>query len=159
MTVKPPPLPLSKSERNGRLLFFGALTLAVLLLVFWPGKSTPGSFCVFQAATGLPCGLCGGTRALRATFHGDFSTALYFNPAALIIAAGAGGIALVLLAEALLARVILPPLKGRYRIAVLALLLAMLVPWTAWHAYSALTTPKPELIVPGHPFVRFLKGD
>jgi hypothetical protein len=135
------------------------LTLAVLLLVFWPGKSTPGSFCVFQAATGLPCGLCGGTRALRATLQGDFPKALYLNPAALIIAAAAGGISLVLLAEALLARVILPPLKGRLRIALLALVLATLVPWTAWHAYSALITPKPELIIPGHPLIRYLKGD
>lgn len=159
MNVAPPPLPLGSSQRTGRFLFFGALGLAVTLLVLWPTKSPTVSFCAFQAVTGFPCGLCGGTRAVRATLRGDLASALYFNPAAVVIAAAVGGISLGLLLEAVIGRKLFPTLNRRVRIYMLVVLFVSLVPWTIWHAYTSFVTPKPELLVPDHPVLRMLGRD
>ena len=39
--------------------------------------------CAFKGATGLPCALCGGSRATQAALRGDFARACYLNMAAL----------------------------------------------------------------------------
>ena len=71
---------------------------------FLPIAPVPGfpnlSVCVFRSATGLPCPLCGGTRAAQAVLRGDFSRALYLNPAALPAVVAIAAIVLVLVWEA-----------------------------------------------------------
>jgi hypothetical protein len=57
--------------------------------------------CVFRSATGLPCPLCGGTRATHALLRGDLSRAVYLNMAALPGVAALMAIAFVLAYEAL----------------------------------------------------------
>jgi hypothetical protein len=44
--------------------------------------------CLFRAWSGLPCPLCGGTRALVLAAHGDWLGSLQMNPAAAMLAAG-----------------------------------------------------------------------
>jgi hypothetical protein len=46
----------------------------------WPALHPP--LCPFLALTGIPCPLCGTTRAWDATLHGDLTTALRFHPLA-----------------------------------------------------------------------------
>ena len=57
------------------LLFFGAL-----LLTLW----LPLKPCLLYQTTGLPCFLCGGTRASLALVSGDWMGALRWNPLAVI---------------------------------------------------------------------------
>ncbi len=48
----------------------------------------PAPECVFRKITGLPCPLCGSTRAFRALAHGDWGTALWISPLACLLALG-----------------------------------------------------------------------
>lgn len=60
----------------------------------WPVLPVhPPLTCPLRATTGLPCPLCGLTRAVTAAVHGDLVASLRYNP---------GGIVLVVLAVALL---------------------------------------------------------
>ena len=70
----------------GALMLGGA---AVLPMV--PGQ--PGLPCLLRSLTGMPCPLCGMTRSVTATVHGQLAEAVTMNPA---------GVAIVLLAVALL---------------------------------------------------------
>ena len=61
-----------------------ALLAGVALLPF--GSRSPlvsVQTCAFKGATGLPCALCGGSRATQAALRGDFARACYLNMAAL----------------------------------------------------------------------------
>lgn len=60
----------------------GAIVLLSLLL-----DSTPNYFplCIFHTVTGLPCPSCGMTRAFISLGHWDIRSALFFNPASILI--------------------------------------------------------------------------
>lgn len=154
---KPPPLPIGKSERTGRLLFFVCLAGLVAWLIFWPlPKAVPSpAFCAFHSMTGLPCAFCGGTRAVRSMVAGDFERAFYLNPMAVAVVIVGGPILLLLVAEALRGRRFLPPFNNTIRVALLSLAAIILLPWTYWHARTALKTPKTELVNFEHPVVKF----
>ncbi len=47
----------------------------------------PGLPCPFRTITGLPCPLCGMTRAVSAALHGDVIASLRFQPAGLMLLA------------------------------------------------------------------------
>lgn len=65
------------------------------IAVAWPRLPVHPPFaCPLRSITGIPCPLCGMTRAVVAAVHGHFLDSLRFNPA---------GILVVLLAIALLA--------------------------------------------------------
>jgi hypothetical protein len=91
--------PLRPDQRRFRALLAsiiaGVLGGAALLPVPAPGFSGP-PVCVFKGISGLPCALCGGTRATQALLHGDLCRALYLNMAALPLV-------IVLVAAAMLA--------------------------------------------------------
>lgn len=98
----------------------------------------------FHNTIGLPCLLCGGTRAMHFILHGEFQQALYYNwlafPALLVAAI----LALVMCLEVARQRVLLPIIRfNTSRVVVLVLVLASL--W-AQHVYDALSSPKPELL-------------
>ncbi len=158
-SLKPPPLPIGKSERTGRLLFFGCLTGLVAWLIFWPQVFPSPSFCAFHSMTGLPCAFCGGTRAVRSLVAGDWEHALYLNPLAVAVVLVGGPILLVLLAEALRGKRFLPPFNNTTRVVLLTLGAIILLPWTYWHASTALKTPKAELVNFEHPVVKFILRD
>ncbi len=101
--------------------------------------------CGFHALTGLPCALCGGTRAALALMRGDWSAAAYLNPLAFAVVPVAFLLAATFLIEALRGRSLHDwsvPIPRRIVAAALAACLAL---WLA-HITLALKTPKPELV-------------
>ncbi len=77
---------LSPPERQWR----SALTLAwPLALVGAPAVLSLGDLplCGFQHVTGLPCPLCGGTRACAALADGNFLAAWQLNPGLMVLLA------------------------------------------------------------------------
>ena len=50
----------------------------------WLAMALPWPHCLFLATTGLPCVTCGATRSAIAFLHGDFSSALRWNPLAFV---------------------------------------------------------------------------
>jgi hypothetical protein len=49
----------------------------------------PPLVCPLRAATGIPCPLCGMTRACVAAAHGHLATSLAFNPAGVLVVVAA----------------------------------------------------------------------
>ncbi len=76
--------------RELRLVGAGLLGMAAV----WPAMPVhPPLTCPLRATTGIPCPLCGMTRAVVAAVHGDVVASVAYNP---------GGVLVVLLAAALL---------------------------------------------------------
>jgi len=138
---------LPRAARGLRLI--GALSLVSLLfLAAHPALRHHVSPlpCGFHAITGLPCLFCGGTRALNALIHRDFSSAWYLNPLAFPTAALAALALAVWLTEAATGIQIAswsPRLQSAARW--LPILLVPAAAWWGLHIYLALATPKPEL--------------
>jgi Protein of unknown function (DUF2752) len=66
-------------------LIWLAVSAAVLAGgVGWLALSLPWPRCPFFAVTGLPCVTCGATRGTIAFVHGDFLSALKWNPLAFV---------------------------------------------------------------------------
>ncbi|WP_067780733.1 DUF2752 domain-containing protein [Actinomyces vulturis] len=75
----------SMYDRFWSILPIGVLAIAIARV----SVSVPqGPGCSFHYATGLWCPGCGGTRALHAMCHGQWSEAWGYNPAAFIIVPG-----------------------------------------------------------------------
>lgn len=127
-----------------------ALLLAVLSLAFLHSErrfSLSMFPCAFHSISGLPCLFCGGTRAVSAILGGNPQAAVYLNVLAFPVLALAGLVVCVFLIEAAAGRLIGPWEKMFRKLNRLAPLL--LLPAVAWwwiHIYSALKTPKPELV-------------
>ena len=54
----------------------------------WLALDLPWPRCLFLAVTGFPCVTCGATRSAIAFLHGDFSSALRWNPLAFVALCG-----------------------------------------------------------------------
>ncbi|GAB4179919.1 MAG: hypothetical protein Fur0032_20730 [Terrimicrobiaceae bacterium] len=159
---KPPPLPdahkLTRAARFSRAMF---LLAGLAFAVLWIGKPLGGIFsggtCGFHAMTGLPCGLCGATRATRAMLSGDWARAWELNALAFPVLGVVAFAALVLAGEAMFGRRLLPvwPVKLRV-VAVLAACVSLLV-WTTFQIRTALRETNRELVNFEHPLVKFLE--
>jgi hypothetical protein len=128
---------------------------------FLPLAPAPGflnlSVCVFKGTTGLPCPLCGGTRAAQALLRGDFPRAIYLNAAALPAVVAITAIILVFFWEAFSGRSAnWNLLLARLRLN-LPLLAALLGLYWFLHLVGALESPKPELVDLGNPFARAIQ--
>jgi|GEM_PF-318290 len=137
---------MNRSERSLRLL------LAVLPWGFYALLLTPGPWQSFLFAparfkqwVGLPCPLCGGTRATVALIGGDWVHSLYLNPLALLVLVGSVMWTAGCLWEALRGRELLPGWDRLVARAGRWLLAAILVFWV-YHAASAWLLPKEELL-------------
>lgn len=133
----------------------------VLALLAWlpmnSSISLPGSSCLFHSATGLPCALCGGTRATKAILHGDFQRALHLNAAAFPFIA-AMVVAIVILGwECLRGRAMTHwgNLARRYRL-IFPITLILLVIWWIPQMVGALSGRQSELIDLRNPIARAL---
>jgi Protein of unknown function (DUF2752) len=109
---------------NTRDARVGAATMLGLAVV-WPRLPVhPPLACPLRTITGIPCPLCGMTRAVVAAMHGHLLDSLRFNPA---------GILVVLVAIALLAGARLDRFPDRVRVHVspwfLAGFVALLWAW------------------------------
>ncbi|GIU90755.1 MAG: hypothetical protein KatS3mg010_1854 [Acidimicrobiia bacterium] len=90
----------------------------LLAAAAWPSLPVhPPAVCPLRSTTGLPCPLCGMTRAVVAAVRGDLAGSLRFNPA---------GILVVLLA---LAIVVLGPHLRRLRPPIPAIAAALTLLW------------------------------
>ena len=97
-------LPLERQWRAGVSLF---VPLAVGMAPALAALDLP--LCAFKHLTGVPCPLCGGTRACAALAQGDVAAALQLNPGLLPVLALAALHSGLLLAEALSGRTLGPP--------------------------------------------------
>jgi hypothetical protein len=84
--------PVGLRGRELRLVSGGMVAIAAVWPLF---PAHPTLACPLRAATGVPCPLCGMTRAVVAAVHGHLGTSLAFNP---------GGIVVLLLATIALVR-------------------------------------------------------
>jgi hypothetical protein len=76
------------------------------LAVAWPRLPVhPPLACPLRTLTGVPCPLCGMTRAVVAAVHGHLLDSLRFNPAGLLVVA----LAIALLTGVRVDRVRIPP--------------------------------------------------
>jgi hypothetical protein len=92
----------SRTSRDARLAAGAMLGIAVA----WPRLPVhPPLACPFRSVTGLPCPLCGMTRAVVAAMHGHLLDSLRFNPAGIVVVL----VALALVAGARLDRARVPP--------------------------------------------------
>ncbi len=157
MSTQPPFLP---GSRGPRLLFGLALLLVLALLPMLP--TGPGSWnpttCAIHAMTGLPCPLCGGTRAAKALMHGDVATALRLNALALPAVVLIAIIGLLLISEAIRGRPWVdwtPVLRRSGRFAPWGVLFLLI--WWIPQLFGALRGSKPELLDTRNPVAHYLQ--
>jgi hypothetical protein len=156
--VSPKP-PLRSDQRNFRAILVFVFVLELCGLALLPLAPPSFSFglqtCAFKGVTGLPCPLCGGTRATQALLRGDFVRAHYLNMAALpvLVAMVAGAIALSI--EAMRGRVIINggAVIQRLRGCLPALALLFFLYWIV-HLASAVRSSKLELVDLHNPIAR-----
>ncbi len=142
-----PRLPLSPNQRQIR--FWGILAITGFIAYAWvlnPEKQPLGRWglSAFPRMTGLPCPLCGGTRATHYLLQGNLDKALYYNWLALPSLALALALVAFMSFELYHGRVFLPKVHFSPRRLFLGVLLFMAI-WIA-QVYSALYSPKPELL-------------
>lgn len=74
--------PIRQHERDLRVVSGGMLAIAAA----WPILPVhPEVACPLRALTGVPCPLCGMTRAIVAAAHGHAGESLAFNPGGVIL--------------------------------------------------------------------------
>ena len=141
-----PSLPLTPSQKRFRLfaLLFVLCFYSYAYLMTPERMKSSWSPPEIMSLIGLPCLLCGGTRATHFLLHGDIQRALYFNWIALPALACAVGFVVVMSLELAQRRRLVPTIVPS-RTQVTALAVVALSLW-AHHIYDALSSPKPELL-------------
>lgn len=152
--MNPPPLPPPEGRLAPAARWVRGLAAFAPWIVLWAVLAAPDGSrgwwptSRFLAWTGLPCPLCGGTRALTALLEGEIGRSLVLNPLALAAVAGAVGISLWLVGEAFTGR--------RWRLRggpspdrMMPWLLAVLGLFWAYHVAAAVLVPKRELLDAG----------
>lgn len=74
----------SAHEPDHELIWLGVSATSIAGGVVWLAMALPWPRCPFLAVTGLPCVTCGATRCAIAFLHGDFLSALRWNPLAFV---------------------------------------------------------------------------
>jgi hypothetical protein len=74
----------SANEPDHELIWFAVSAASIAGAAVWLGLALPWPRCAFLAVTGLPCVTCGATRCTIAFLHGDFLSALRWNPLAFV---------------------------------------------------------------------------
>lgn len=138
--MQPPLLP---NERLWRVVFLalGALAIVFQAALFF-GVMLPTPACGFQKWSGLPCAMCGGTRAASALAAGDWKGALEWNALAVPVLAAIVFGALVCLIELLRGRALIEWSRvQKWPVRFLVPGLGLLVLWWIFHMRTALENP------------------
>jgi hypothetical protein len=122
-----PAAPSSERRTGAALVAAGCLPFAAGALMAPPGDGSPGLPCVFREVTGVPCPLCGATRAFALAARGDGDLWRY-NAAWVVLAAAAVLAGALALAASLAGRAPLARAAERTAWAP-ALVLLVAVPW------------------------------
>jgi len=139
----PPLLPHQRGIRVGIILS----VLLVLTGCYFSGSAIFQWPCVFHAVSGLPCPLCGGTRAARAILHGDLPRALRLNVTALPALVALIGVGFLCACEVLRGRALADwtaLLQGNARW--IPLVIPLLLAWWIPHLLGAVKASKSELV-------------
>lgn len=142
-----PRLPLTHGQRQLRFLGILVITGFIVYAGFLnPEKPLLGKWglSAFPKWTGLPCPLCGGTRATHYLLQGNLNKALYYNWLALPSLVFGLTLVATMALELLKGRVFLPGLRFSRKWIFPGALLFLAI-WIV-HVYNALHTPKPELL-------------
>jgi hypothetical protein len=152
---------LRLEQRRSRAVLafvFMALLAGVALLPFGSRSPLPiVQTCAFKGATGLPCALCGGSRATQAALRGDLARACYLNMAALPVIAIVTSVTLLLWYEAISGSAVI--VWGRFPKRIrpfLPLLLVVFCVYWIVHLVDAVRRVKPELVDLRNPVARLI---
>lgn len=74
----------SANEPDHELIWLAVSAVSIVGGAAWLVMALPWPRCPFLAVTGLPCVTCGATRSAMAFLHGDFLSALRWNPLAFV---------------------------------------------------------------------------
>jgi hypothetical protein len=148
--------PLLRSQKQFRLAGIALIAGFLALLAFAPLGQLGLPLCGLRLLTGLPCPLCGGTRAAQAFLCGDFSRALYLNPLALPVVGGLIAAALIAAVELIRGRSLADwtSLRNRWLAWTPLLLVLLLLIWWPVHLAGALRQPKGDLLDLRNPVAR-----
>jgi hypothetical protein len=151
--------PLRPDQRKFRAILASVIVVllggAAVLPLASPGGLLSLQTCAFKGVTGLPCPLCGGSRAVQAVLRGDLARALDLNVAALPAVVGLVAVTMALGCEAIGGHAIidwnalLPRLRSLLPIFVAALCLYWIV-----HLVDAIRSVKSELVNLHNPIAR-----
>ncbi|PYK39164.1 MAG: hypothetical protein DME49_05075 [Verrucomicrobia bacterium] len=75
---------LTFGETDHELIWLSVSFVSLAGAATWFAAGLPWPRCLFHDLTGLPCVTCGATRSAIAFFHGDFPSALSWNPLVLV---------------------------------------------------------------------------
>lgn len=78
----------SAKELDHELIWLAVSVGSLAGAAVWLALALPWPKCPFLSVTGLPCVTCGATRSAIAFLHGDFLTALRWNPLAFVALCG-----------------------------------------------------------------------
>lgn len=74
----------SVTQPDHELIWLAVSGSSIVASMAWLALPLPWPSCPFLAITGLPCVTCGSTRSVIAFLHGDFLSALRWNPLAFV---------------------------------------------------------------------------
>ena len=141
-------MPLLTSRERG--IRMGITLAALLAFGFLVLKNIfPGIVslrCGFKALTGLPCLLCGGTRAACAALRGEFFQSIYLNALSLPLLCAMFLCAAISAIELTLDRPLTHWPSSSWFFKKWPLACLLLLTFWSLHLASALRTPKPELL-------------
>jgi hypothetical protein len=148
--------PAQKRLRWALVGLLGVFLAVFAIIPLAPLGAGPLPFCGFRSLSGLPCPLCGGTRAAQATLQGDLARALYLNPLAIAVIAALVLLLLTAATELLRGRPLADwtALSQRWAPWSPVILLTVLLLWWPPHLVSALRQPKLELLDLRNPVAR-----
>lgn len=148
--------PLLRSQKQFRLAVIVFLAGFLSLLAFAPLGKIGLPLCGLRLLTGLPCPLCGGTRAAQALLWGDFSRAFYLNPLAFPVVGALILAALIAAAEVIRGRSLgdWAALRERWLSRTPLLLVLLLLIWWPVHLTRALRQTKGDLVDLRNPVAR-----
>lgn len=148
--------PLLRSQKQLRVVGIFSVVGFLSLLALAPLGKIGLPFCGLRLLTGLPCPLCGGTRAAQAILGGNFSLAAQLNPLAFPVVGLLIAAVLVAAVELIRGRSLADwaALRTRWMAWTPLFLVLLLLIWWPVHLSTALRQNKGDLLDLRNPVAR-----